>query len=572
MTAVQQARCNGESQSAFRAGAGSFFNKDHPMSAISEFAERVRRNQHYLGLELRSHYDFIVCGSGSSGSVVARRLAENPDVSVLLVEAGGSDEASSVTQANQWPLNLGSERDWGFQAEPDPRINGRSIPFSMGKVLGGGSSINVMVWARGHKRDWDSFASAAGDPAWSYESVLKLYRGIEDWHGAPDPNYRGVGGPVFVEPAPDPNPLAPVTLEGARSIGIPTYENPNGRMMESEGGASITDVRARNGRRESVFRSYVYPYMDKPNLTVLTGTLVTRVTFEGKRATGVEIAHKGAVLKIAAGLEVVLSLGAVHTPKVLMQSGIGDRAELTKLGIPVIQHLPGVGRNLQDHVAFDCVWEYPTPLPPRNTMSEAIIFWKSRRELSSPDLLVCQAEVPKSTAENTSKFGLPAAGWTLFGAVAHPLSRGRLHLSGRDPLDPVRIEANTLAEPEDMKAAIACVELCREIGNSVPLRPFVKREVMPRRLKGAGLEDFIRNAATSFWHLSGTAKMGQDDMSVIDGNLRVYGVENLRVADASIMPAITTGNTMAPCVIIGERAAEVLRTTHGFDMAGYELA
>jgi choline dehydrogenase len=545
------------------------------MSATSEseaFGERVRRNQDKLGRELRSHYDFIVCGSGSSGSVIARRLAENADVDVLLIEAGGCDDAPAVIQANQWTLNLGSERDWGFQSEPNPHTNGRSILYSMGKVLGGGSSINVMVWARGHKHDWDSFASVAGDPSWSYESVLKLYRRIEDWRGAPDPDYRGVGGPVFVESAPDPNPLAPATVDGARSIGIPTYESPNGRMMESDGGAAITDVRARNGMRESVFRSYVYPYMDKPNLTVLTEALVTRVTFEGKRAAGVEVVRKGETLKIAACLEVVLSLGAVHTPKVLMQSGVGDRADLERLGLPVVEHLPGVGRNLQDHVAFDCVWEYPEPLAPRNTMSEAIIFWNSRSDPTSPDLLICQAEVPKSTAENIAKFGLPAAGWTLFGGVAHPISRGCLRLGGRDPRDPIRIEANVLADTMDMKAALACVELCREIGNSAPLRPFAKREVMPGPLKGIELQDFIRNAATSFWHLCGTAKMGRDDMAVVDSKLRVYGVEGLRVADASIMPTITTGNTMAPCVIIGERAAEALQAEHGLRVSSDELA
>ncbi|GBQ19167.1 glucose-methanol-choline oxidoreductase [Gluconacetobacter sacchari DSM 12717] len=540
-------------------------------SEFDEFAERLRRNQHELGRELRLQYDFIVCGSGSSGSVVARRLAENPNVSVLLIEAGSSDDVPAVIQANQWPLNLGSERDWGFQGEPNPHINGRSIPYSMGKVLGGGSSINVMVWARGHKQDWDSFASAAGDPAWSYDSVLKLYRRIEDWRGTPDPDYRGAGGLVFVEPAPDPNPLAPATVNGARAIGIPTYETPNGRMMESDGGASITDVRARNGLRESIFRSYVYPYMDRPNLTVLTEALVVRVTFDGKRATGVEIARKGEMLKIAACLEVVLSLGAIHTPKVLMQSGIGDRADLERLGLPVVAHLPGVGQNLQDHVAFDCIWEYQESLPPRNTMSEAIIFWKSRSELTCPDILICEAEVPKSTPENAARFGLPSAGWILLGGVAHPRSRGRLRLSGRDPLDPVRIEANVLADMDDMKTAIACVEFCREIGNSAPLRPFVKREVMPGTLKSAELEDFVRNAATSFWHLCGTAKMGRDGMSVVDSQLKVYGVTNLRVADASIMPRITTGNTMAPCVIIGERAAEALRTDYGLAASRHEL-
>src|SRR6266404_5491849 len=323
-----------------------------------DFAERVRVNQAKLTSELRPHYDFIVCGSGSSGSVVARRLADNPDVSVLLLEAGGSDDVPSVIEADHWHTNLGSERDWAFQAQPNRHLNGRSIPMNMGKVLGGGSSINVMAWSRGHKNDWDYFASEAGDPAWSYESVLNIYRRIEDWHGAPDPKYRGTGGPVFVQPAPDPNPIAPAMLEGARSVGIATFENQNGRMMEGEGGASIMDVCVRDGKRQSVFRSYTFPYMDRPNLTVLTHALVTQLMFDGKQVTGVEMFYDGKTHRVGAGLEVVLSLGAIHTPKVLMQSGIGDEAELQRLGIPVVQHLPGVGQNFQDHPAFDCVWEY----------------------------------------------------------------------------------------------------------------------------------------------------------------------------------------------------------------------
>jgi choline dehydrogenase len=197
--------------------------------------------------------------------------------------------------------------------------------------------------------------------------VLKIYRDIEDWHGIPDPKYRGTGGPVFVEPAPNPNPIAPAMLEGARSVGIPTFENQNGRMMEGEGGASIIDVRARNGIRQSVFRSYVFPYMDRPNLTVLTHALVIRLIFEGKRVSGVEISYRGKAHRIRAGLEVVLSLGAIQTPKVLMQSGIGDQAELRRFGIPVVQHLPGVGQNLQDHARFGCIWEYSEALPPRKT-------------------------------------------------------------------------------------------------------------------------------------------------------------------------------------------------------------
>jgi choline dehydrogenase len=527
----------------------------------ADFIERVRVNQQKLTAELKAHYDFIVCGSGSSGAVVARRLAENPYVSVLLLEAGGSDDVPSVADASQWALNLESERDWGFHAQPNPHLNGRAIPMNMGKVLGGGSSINVMTWARGHQSDWDFFASEAGDSAWSYASVLKMYRRIEDWHGAPDPQYRGTRGPVFVQPAPDPHPIAFAMLEGAHLVGIPRFEHPNGRMMEGEGGASITDVRARDGKRHSVFRSYVFPYMDRPNLTVLTHALVTRLTFEGTRATGVEMSHTGSTHRIGARLEVVLSLGAIHTPKVLMQSGIGDQAELQHFGIPVVQHLPGVGQNLQDHPGVSCVWESLEALPPHWT-SQTTCFWTSASAMESPDLQAFQPQFPVASAENAARFGLPASGWSLFGAVIRPQSRGRIRLTGANPLDPVHIDANFLSHPDDLKAAIACVALCREIGNSAALRLFAKREVMPGNVQGAALAHFIRDAAVTYWHQTCTAKMGRDRMSVVDGNLRVYGVENLRIADGSIMPRVTTGNTMAPCVIIGERAAEILRIEH----------
>jgi len=438
-----------------------------------------------------------------------------------------------------------------------------SLP--MGKVLGGGSSINVMAWARGHKHDWDFFAEEAGDSAWNYESVLNIYRRIEDWHGAPDPKYRGSGGPIYVQPAPDPNPIAPAMVEAARIVGIPTFENHNGRMMEGDGGASILDLIVRDGKRQSVFHSYVFPYMDRPNLTVLTHALVTKIIVEKKRASGVEFARDGKVQRIHAGAEVVLSLGAIHTPKVLMLSGIGDQAELQRLGISVVQHLPGVGQNFQDHFGIGCVWEYKQPLAPRNNCGEATFFWKSNPELDTPDLQTCQGEVPICSAETAAKFNPPMASWTLLGGLVRPKSRGQIRLTGTNFDDPVRIGANMLSHPDDVKAAIACVELCREVGNSAPLGRYTKREVMPGALKGSELEDFVRNAAITYHHQTCTAKMGRDSMSVVDSQLKVYGIDKLRIADGSIMPRVTTGNTMAPCVVIGERAAEVLRNEHGLE-------
>jgi choline dehydrogenase len=477
---------------------------------------------------------------------------------LLLLEAGGNDDAPSVTEASRWITNIGTERYWQFQAEPNRWLNDRAISLGMGKGLGGGSSINAMIWARGHKSDWDFFASEAGDRAWSYESVLNIYRRIEDWHGAPDPKYRGTGGPIFVQPKPHSSPVARALFDGISSLRLPIYENQNGRMMEEDGGASIPDMRIRDGKRQSVFRSYVFPYMDRPNLTVLCHALVTRLTFEGKRATGVEISWDGRTHRIRAGREVIMSLGAMNTPKVLMQSGIGDETAVQRFGIPVVQHLPGVGRGFQDHPVVTCVWECSEPLPP-DVAPDAVLFWKSDSRLASPDFQILQGVL---SVEDAAKLGLPVSGWTLLGNVVQPKSRGHIRLTGPDPDDPIQIEANLLCESDDRKSLLECAKLCREIGNLDVLRPFLKREILPGKLKQTTLEEYIRNGAISFWHQTSTAKMGRDAMSVVDGNLKVYGVDNLRIADGSIMPRVTTGNTMAPCVIIGERATELLQAAY----------
>lgn len=354
-----------------------------------EFADRAASNQRSRREHLQKSYDFIVCGAGSSGSVIARRLAENPSVDVLLIEAGGSDDLPSVTEPGAWPTNLGSATDWGFVAQPNPHVNGRALPMSMGKVLGGGSSINVMVWARGHRSDWDFFAAEAGDDGWGYDAISRIFRRIENWQGAPDPEHRGTGGPVFVQPSPDPGPAAIAMLRAAEEIGIPAFESQNGRMMEGEGGCALTDVLIRKGKRHSIYRAYVYPYLDRPNLTVLTDTQVARVLVERGKAVGVEAQRNGRMQRFGATQEVILSLGAIQPPKLLMLSGIGDETELRPLGIPVLQHLRGVGRNLQDHVSFGCIWEYREPIAPRNTGNEATLYWKSDRALDAPDLLFC---------------------------------------------------------------------------------------------------------------------------------------------------------------------------------------
>lgn len=507
-------------------------------------------------------FDFIVCGAGTAGSVVAGRLAENPEVRVLLIEAGTDDEHPHILEPGNWPLNLGSERDWNFAGAPNPHVNNRQIPLNMGRALGGGSSVNVMLWARGHKNDWEDFAEESGNPAWNYESVLGIYRRVEDYVGTPDATRRGVGGPVHIAPARDAQPIANAMISAAGMLGVPTFDNPNGEMMEGRGGAALNDLIVKEGRRNSIYRAYVHPRRGQPNLTVLTNTLVSRLVFQGTRVIGVEAVRNGQSVRFGARSEVVLSLGAVNTPKVLMQSGVGPEEELGRHGIKVIQHLPGVGANHQDHVSFAVIFEYESPQPVGYGGSEATLYWSSQSALRLPDMFHCQVEFPVPSAENAT-LGVPAHGWTMFAGLAHPQSRGQITLSGAKVTDAPIIQANTLSHPADLRGALENIRFVQELGAQASFKGLVKGERLPGKMDRISLENYARNAAVTYWHQSCTAKMGRDPMSVVDGQLRVYGLQGLRIADASIMPHVTSGNTMAPCVVIGERAVEEIRASHG---------
>ncbi|BAL73906.1 GMC family oxidoreductase [Bradyrhizobium cosmicum] len=527
--------------------------------AVAQDAAAVQRNQRSLAENLKGAYDYIVCGAGSSGSVVARRLAQDTSKQILLLEAGGTDDSPSILAPLQWYMNVGSERDWGYMTEPSPALNGRSIAMPMGKALGGGSSINAMVWARGHKNDFDGWADLAKDPNWSYEHVLGIYRRIEDWQGPADEKRRGKGGLVWVAPAKDPSPLAPAMVQAADSIGITAYDDQNGAMMEGVGGCAIANLRIRDGRRANIPASYLHPVMGQPNLTVLTGAQVRRVVLSGKKATSVEFIWNGGVRKIDAGREIILSMGAIQTPHVLMLSGIGDQAELKRVGLEVVHHLPGVGQNFQDHTMVGgCVWEPNEAIPARNNSAEATFFWKSDASIPTPDLQPFLIEIPYVSEVTGPQFKPPASCWSIAPGIVRPKSRGYLKLRSNRPDDKIAVFANSLQEKADVDVLIRGIELVRELGNSAVMKPFVKREAVPGPLKGAELEAFVRNGAVSYFHATCTCKMGHDDMAVVDNNLKIRGIDNLRIADGSIMPDVTTGNTMAPCVVIGERLAEIL--------------
>ncbi|WP_035847897.1 GMC family oxidoreductase [Kitasatospora azatica] len=506
------------------------------------------------------NFDYIVVGAGSAGCVVARRLLDRLDCRVLLLEAGGSDDRASVhaTDLGSMTSMWGPEDvSWPYRTAPQPGLDGRRIDLTQGKIIGGGSSINAMMYVRGNRHDFDHWAEL-GNPGWSYQDVLPYFRRAERYAGKPS-QYRGTDGPLSVIDYENPSAVSQAFVAGAAELGHDVEHDYNGERQEG-GGFFYQSTRTPDNQRASTAAGYLDPVLDDPRLTVLTGALVSRVLVADGRATGVEFRQDGQTRTARADAEVILTAGALASPKLLLLSGIGPEEELRRHGVPLVHELAGVGRNLQDHLLFGVGYESLQDLPFPQLLAEAGLFARSREREGitggGPDLQFFFGPVQFIA----DQYKTEGPGFTFAPILAQPRSRGFVHLSSADPAALPVVDPHYLTAEADVQVLVRGLALSREIVHTSAFDPFRGRELAPgpEAVDPAELAGYVRQNASTVWHPVGTCRMGHGLDAVVDAALRVHGIERLRVADASIMPTITTGNTNAATIMIAEKAADLI--------------
>ncbi len=504
---------------------------------------------------LHRDFDFVVVGAGSAGCVVARRLVEETDATVLVLEAGGTGEgAASISTPHRWIENIGSPYDWTYTYAPGSYIENRSLNLPRGKVLGGCGSINAMLWARGNRADFDGW-SQAGNAGWDFASVLPLFKKSEDWEDGEN-EFRGAGGPIHVERARDLHPVVSALIDAGRSLGMPYMDDMN---VPSPEGVAYQNLNIRNGVRCSPSSAFLPPTMRGDRLMLVTGAQAVKLNFSGNRCTGLDILIGNELLSVHASREVILSAGAIDSPRLLMLSGIGPQAELQRLGITPLVDLPGVGQNLQDHVlvAGLCFEARHSLMQPNNNLSGSVGFWKSRADLDVPDLMLLPVQGPYLSNEIRARYSIPPNTFSLLLGLVRPQSRGFLRMKTAKHDGPLEIQPHFFKEQADLDALTTGVEIGLDMALQPAYRDLIKSWIVPKGIMGREeAAAFLRGACTSYFHPVGTCAMGSGPEAVVDSDLRVHGIENLRVADASIMPTITSANTNAPTVMIGEFAAQ----------------
>lgn len=524
-------------------------------------------------------YDDIIVGAGSAGCVLANRLSADLKRQVCLLEAGPEDTSPWIHLPIGIFFTMRSPiLNWRYQTEPQPELYGRRLFWPRGKTLGGSSSINAMVYTRGHPWDYDHWAEL-GNRGWSYTDLLPLFRRNQHQERGPS-NYHGVGGPLNVADLRQQSEISRVFIRAAAEVGYPLNDDFNGAEQEGVGFYQVTQ---KDGQRCSSARAYLRDIRQRPNLTVVTHALATRVLFEDRRAVGVAYLDRmGRIVELRARREVVLSGGAINSPQLLLLSGVGPRTELERHGIPLVCELPGVGQNLQDHLdvviahrdrcraSYGFAWSFLPQLLKSiieyrcrrrgfltSNLAEAGGFVKSEPTLPWPNL---QCHLTSTILDDHGRRIWYGYGYSLHVCDLRPKSRGLLTLKSADPRDPPILQPHYLSHPDDLEVLLAGVRICRKILAAHAFDGYRGEELFPGETAQSDdeLREFIRRRAETIYHPVGTCKMGHDPLAVVDDRLRVHGLDSLRVADASIMPTLIGGNTNAPIMVIGEKAAELI--------------